>query len=66
MEKNKETTLSASNLIPVCAWCKKIRDVTGSWVRSEPTLHDQPGTQFTHGLCPDCARKWHPDWDEAE
>ena len=44
-------------LLPICASCKKIRDVRGSWNRIETYISQHSDASFTHGLCPDCAVK---------
>ena len=44
-------------LVPICSWCKRIRDDTGFWQQLECYLHSQTGADFTHGICPDCASK---------
>ena len=46
------------SLLPICAGCKRIRKHTGDWVIFERYLHDTAGTNFTHGLCPVCYRKY--------
>jgi K+-sensing histidine kinase KdpD len=46
------------SLLPICAGCKRIRDNEGEWVAIERYLHDAAGTNFTHGLCPACYRKY--------
>lgn len=43
---------------PICAGCKKIRDEGGSWHPLERHFRDRSLAQFSHGLCPDCARKY--------
>ena len=44
-------------LLPVCSYCKKLRE-DDEYKRSlERWLHDEAGTQITHGICPDCAAK---------
>lgn len=52
-------------LLPICAHCKKIRDDRGYWNRIETFIRERSEAQFTHGICPDCARKYFPD-DEDE
>jgi hypothetical protein len=44
-------------LIPICAWCKKIRNDHGYWEQLELYLKNHSEADFTHGMCPDCARK---------
>ena len=46
-----------SGLIPICSWCKKIRDDSGYWQQIEGYLHDHSDAEFTHGICPDCIKK---------
>jgi PAS domain S-box-containing protein len=43
-----------SDLLPVCAWCGKIRDDQGYWQRLDHYLQHRSGTEFTHGICPEC------------
>lgn len=42
-------------LIPICAWCKKIRNDGGSWEQLENYLTKHLEARFTHGVCPECA-----------
>jgi PAS domain S-box-containing protein len=44
-------------LIPICAWCKKIRNDHGYWEQLEAYIKNHSEANFTHGMCPDCARK---------
>jgi hypothetical protein len=46
-----------SGLLPMCAWCKKIRDDQGYWSKIEAYLSARTDAQFTHGICPDCTKK---------
>jgi hypothetical protein len=46
-----------SGLLPICAWCKKIRDDRGYWSKIEAYLSARTEAQFTHGICPDCTEK---------
>ncbi len=52
-------TLSA--FLPICSYCKKIRDDNGSWNQMEQYIGSQTGTEFSHGICPDCAKVHFPD-----
>lgn len=49
-----------SGLLPICASCKNIRDDDGYWTQIEAYISKYSGVAFTHGLCPDCARKLYP------
>ena len=50
-----------SGLLPICANCKKIRDDTGYWNKIEAYIQDHSEADFTHGICPTCARKLYPE-----
>jgi len=47
-----------SGLMPICAWCKKIRDDQGYWTQLESYLSDHTTAEFSHGMCPDCEKKF--------
>lgn len=44
-------------LLPICAWCKRVRDSEGYWNQVEAYFREHAGTEFTHGICPECKRK---------
>ncbi len=51
-------------LLPICASCKKIRDDRGYWSQIETYIGDRSDAEFTHGLCPECAKKLYPEYSE--
>lgn len=46
-------------LIPICASCKKIRDDKGYWSQVEVYVRDRSDAEFSHGMCPDCMKKFY-------
>ena len=44
-------------IVPICAYCKKIRDGQGAWWALETYLSRHSDARFSHGLCPDCMRR---------
>lgn len=46
-------------LLPMCAWCKKIRDTEGQWVMLETYIVEHSSADVSHGICPECAAKVH-------
>lgn len=46
-------------LIPICAWCKKIRNDAGSWEQLEAYLRDHTEAEFSHSICPECVEERH-------
>jgi hypothetical protein len=49
-------------ILPVCAACKKIRDEKGDWQQIEAYIRDRSAARFSHGICPECARKIYPEF----
>ncbi len=48
-------------IIPMCAWCRKLRDDRHFWSQVEDYFHAHSGTRFTHGICPECLSKAQGD-----
>ena len=46
-----------SGMIPICAWCRKVRNDKGFWDQVEAYIESRSNATFTHGICPDCASK---------
>jgi len=55
-----------SGLLPICSHCKKIRDDKGHWNQIEAYLRDHSEANFSHGLCPDCAKKLYPEFYKGD
>ena len=47
--------------IPICASCKKIRNAEDQWEQMEKYITQHSLAQFSHSICPDCARQLYPD-----
>lgn len=43
-----------TGLLPICAWCKKVRDDKGYWREVEVYIRDHSDMDISHGICPDC------------
>ncbi len=56
---NRIKTLSG--LLPICASCKKIRNDKGYWQQIENYIEERSEAEFTHGVCPDCAKRLYGD-----
>jgi CheY-like chemotaxis protein len=44
-------------LIPICMYCKRVRDDTNYWDQVETYIHTHTGSNFSHGICPECFDK---------
>ncbi|RPI06118.1 MAG: PAS domain-containing protein [Ignavibacteriae bacterium] len=54
--------MSVGSLLPICSNCKKIRSASNQWDQVEVYIKKNiVDVDFTHGLCPDCARRYFPD-----
>ncbi len=50
-------TRRLEGIIPICAYCKKIRDDQNSWNQFEQYITDHSDALFSHGICPECAEE---------
>jgi hypothetical protein len=54
LEKTLSEVKKLHGLIPICSYCKKIRDDEGGWNHIESYIRDRSETEFSHLICPDC------------
>lgn len=52
-----------SGLLPICAACKKIRDDQGYWNQIESYISKHSKAEFSHSICPECAKQYYPEFD---
>jgi PAS domain S-box-containing protein len=55
-----------SGLLPLCSSCKRIRDDKGYWQQIEAYIRDHSEAEFSHSVCPDCAKKLYPEVFDKE
>ncbi len=55
-----------SGLLPICSNCKKIRDDKGYWNQIEAYIRDHSEVDFSHSICPECAKKLYPDFYKGD
>ncbi|MFA5353587.1 MAG: response regulator [Thermodesulfovibrionales bacterium] len=56
------TVKTLSGFLPICASCKKIRNDKGYWEQIEAYISEHSEAEFSHGICPDCARRLYPEF----
>jgi CheY-like chemotaxis protein len=61
LEHSLEEIKRLSGLLPICANCKRIRDKQDRWHEIEEYISDHSEADFSHGLCPECARELYPE-----
>lgn len=60
LEKAMAEIKTLSGVLPICAWCKKIRDENGEWHTVEVYLQTHTEVDLTHSICPDCRKEKFP------
>lgn len=61
LEKALREIKTLRGIIPICSNCKSIRDDEGYWEQLESYVRKHSDAKFSHGICPDCARKLYGD-----
>ena len=66
LQKALSEVKTLQGFLPICSYCKKIRDDKGYWSQIESYIHKHSDAQFSHGICPECIKKNYPDMDLNE
>lgn len=53
-------------IIPICSYCKSIRDDAGSWKQLESYVRSNSSAEFSHGVCPECYNKMMQTMDKED
>lgn len=62
LQKALDEVKTLRGIIPICAFCKKIRDDKGYWTQVETYLRQHTGADFSHGYCPECLETHFPHY----
>lgn len=69
-KKNEALKLALENiktlggLIPICSFCKKIRDDQGYWNKLESYIQKNSDAMLSHGICPECFESHYSDVED--
>lgn len=63
LEATLEEIKTLKGILPICSYCKKIRDDEGYWERVESYIHKHTEAEFSHGICPNCLEEHFPQED---
>ena len=63
LTKALDEVKTLKGLIPICSYCKKMKDDGGYWKRLEDYIESRSEAQFSHSICQDCMNKHFPDLD---
>jgi DNA-binding response OmpR family regulator len=66
LEDSLRTIRTLKGLLPICMYCKKIRDDQNYWQQIEAYISEHTGTDFTHGVCPECLKEHLTESGEEE
>lgn len=61
LQKALDEIKTLAGILPICSFCKKIRDDQGYWNQVEDYVRKHSKAEFSHGFCPECAEKHYPD-----
>lgn len=53
-------------MLPICSYCKKIRNDQNYWQKVEGYISDRTDVEFSHGICPDCNLRVHEELAERK
>jgi len=66
LQKALAKVKTLSGLLPICAHCKKIRDDKGYWNQIEAYIRDHSEADFSHSICPECAKNFYPEFYKGD
>ena len=62
LQEALEKVKTLRGFIPICASCKNVRDDKGYWTQVEAYVRDHSLAEFSHGICPECAKRLYPEY----
>ncbi len=65
LQKAFKEIKTLKEFIPICSFCKKIRNDEQYWEGIEEYISKRTDSRFSHGICPDCARKHYPEFSKG-
>jgi DNA-binding response OmpR family regulator len=66
LRKAVEHIKTLQGILPICSFCKKIRNDKGYWDQVETYVTNHSNAEFSHGICPDCMKKHYPDISDCD
>ncbi|SLM27986.1 Protein with response regulator receiver domain [Desulfamplus magnetovallimortis] len=63
LQKTLDQIKTLEGLIPICSHCKNIRSTEQTWVKLEEYIQKHSDARFSHGICPDCAKKYYKEFN---
>ena len=63
LEKALSEVRTLKGIVPICSFCKKVRNDKGYWDQVEVYVRNHTEADFSHSICPDCLAQHYPDLD---
>ena len=63
LQKAIDEIQTLRGILPLCSFCKKIRNNNGEWENVDTYIHKHSEADVSHGVCPDCIKKHYPEFD---
>lgn len=63
LKRAREEIRTLKGILPLCSFCKKVRDDAGYWSRVDTYIERNTDLDVSHGVCPDCMKQHYPDID---
>jgi len=60
--RNQGAGIKSDDIISICSYCKKIRNLDDSWEGFESYMIEHCNIRFSHSICPDCMQRYYPDY----
>ncbi len=61
LEKTLDEVKTLRGIVPICSYCKKVRNDQGYWDQVEVYVREHTEAEFSHGICPECLKQHFPD-----
>ncbi|MBU0946727.1 MAG: PAS domain S-box protein [Proteobacteria bacterium] len=65
LNKALEEVKVLKGILPICSFCKKIRDDQGGWNQIEEYIKERSEADFSHSVCPECVKKHYPEFENS-
>ena len=62
LQQALEELKTLRGILPICSYCKKVRDDRGYWEQVDVYINKHSQADISHSVCPDCAKKHYPDF----
>lgn len=63
-ETSEQHVKYLEGFLPICSFCKKIRDDHNRWNNLEMYIKEHSEAEFSHSICPDCAKEHYPEFQK--